>query len=288
MKRGLLPLALLAAAFAVQATAASAQTDLTLPGGATGRNVFCLQAGDINSGAFVGTYLQTASGAWEERLKAGSFKLAEKKRDDLSVELADDKRGAAVQFDFVNRTVKYKPSSPASATWRDRYYILNATDKAGSTDCAALAALSEPANAGSSAGESGGGGSGAGGGGGANRGGGGGVRPPISTPVVIVVVPPKTPLNIPPGTQLTALSGPACPGHPDMFLCPNKFSCAPIGGVCCPGANACKHGEFCDHFVAGACIGPGNPRFCPGTANMAAGEGAHCDVGLTCGPNGCL
>jgi hypothetical protein len=102
------------------------------------------------------------------------------------------------------------------------------------------------------------------------------------------VVPPKTPLNIPPGTQLTALAGPPCPGHPDMFLCPNKFSCAPIGGVCCPGANACKRGEFCDHFVAGACIGPGNPRFCPGSANLAAGEGAHCAVGLTCGPNGCL
>src|ERR1700686_780453 len=105
MKRGLLPLALLAAAFAVQATAATAQTDLTVPGGANGQNVFCLQAGDINSGAFVGTYLQTGTGAWEERLKAGSFKLAEKKRDDLTVELFDDKRGAALQFDFVNRTV---------------------------------------------------------------------------------------------------------------------------------------------------------------------------------------
>jgi hypothetical protein len=277
MKRGLLPLALLAAAFAAQATGAMAQTDITVPGGATGANVFCLQAGDINSGAFVGTYLQTGPGTWEERLKAGTFKLAEKKRDDLTVELADDKRGAGVQFDFVNRTVKYKPASPASASWRDRYYILNATDKAGSTDCAALAALSEPA------GGPGAGGSGSGGGGG----GGGRARPPITTPVIVVVVPPKTPLNIPPGTQLTALAGPPCPGHPDMFLCPNKFSCAPIGGVCCPGANSCKRGEFCDHFIAGACIGPGNPRFCPGSANLAAGEGAHCDVGLTCGPNGC-
>jgi hypothetical protein len=305
MTRKLFPLAFVVAAIAAQTTAANAQATPDIPGGATGSTVYCLQAGDLNSGAFVGSYLQTANGTWEERLKAGSFKMTERKRDDLTVELYDDKRGAAVQFDFVNRTVKYKPSSPASASWRDRYYILNATDKAGSSDCAQLANLSEPAEpppgagantpgaggapgGGGGPGASGGGnrGGGGGGGGGGGRGGPGRYGPPPN-PVIMVVVPPKSPVNIPPGTKLTALAGPPCPGHPDMFLCPNKFSCAPIGGVCCPGAGACGRGAFCDHFIAGNCIRPGEPRFCAGSANLQVGEAAHCAPGLTCGPNGC-
>src|ERR1700742_2466968 len=141
MTRYLSSLAFVAVAIATQTTLAHAQATPDIPGGATGSNVYCLQAGDLNSGAFVGSYLQTANGTWEERLKAGSFKMTERKRDDLTVDLYDDKRGASVQFDFVNRTVKYKPSSPESATWRDRYYILNATAKAGSADCAQLANL---------------------------------------------------------------------------------------------------------------------------------------------------
>jgi hypothetical protein len=300
MTRKVLPFVWLAAALAAQSTAAMAQTaDPTLPGGATGANVFCLQAGDLKSGAYVGSYLQTGTGTWEERLKAGSFKLSERKRDDLTVDLYDDKRGASIEFDFVNRTVKYKPSSPESASWHDRYYILNATDKAGSTDCAQLANLSEPAGgadagpgAGTGAGAPGAGsgcGRGGGGGGGPRGGGGGGYGPPPqpTNPVIMIVVPPRTPINIPPGTQLTALAGPPCPGNPGMFLCPNKFTCAPIGGVCCPGAGACRRGLFCDHFIAGNCIGPGDPRFCPGSAQVAVGEAAHCAPGLTCGPNGC-
>lgn len=290
MTRNLFPLAFAIAALAAQTTIAHAQvTTADIPGGATGSSVYCLQAGDLNSGAFVGSYLETADGTWEERLKAGSFKLSERKRDDLTVELYDDKRSASIQFDFVNRTVKYKPSSPANATWRDRYYILNATDKAGSADCAQLANLSEPADSADANPGGGAPGAGNGGGGGSRGGGGGGYSPQLqpTNPVIMIVVPPRTPLNIPPGTQLTALAGPPCPGRPGMFLCPNKFSCAPIGGVCCPGAGACNRGQFCDHFIAGNCLGPGDPRFCPGSAQVAVGEAAHCAPGMTCGPNGC-
>src|SRR5262249_3888389 len=62
------------------------------PGGATGKTVYCLQAGELKTGAFVGAYLETAPGAWEERLKAGTFKLAERSRDDLTLELVDSGR----------------------------------------------------------------------------------------------------------------------------------------------------------------------------------------------------
>ena len=65
MKSRLLALGLLAV-IAAQSTAI-AQTDTTVPGGATGANVFCLQAGDMTSGAFVGSFLQTGQNAWEER-----------------------------------------------------------------------------------------------------------------------------------------------------------------------------------------------------------------------------
>ena len=264
MQRRLLPLALLAAALAVQTKAGMAQTDISVPGGATGANVFCLQAGDLNSGAFVGTYLQTGSGAWEERLKAGTFKLAERKRDDLTVELYDNTRSATVQFDFVNKTIKYKAASP-TANWQDRYYILNATDKAASTDCASLASLNGAP------------------GGGASKGGqGGSSGRPTPNPMQMITIAPKTALAIPPGTEFTAVQGPACPNHPGFFLCPNKFTCAPIGGVCCPGAGSCNAGTFCDAFIVGNCIVPGDPRFCPGTGDVATGTSLHCDVGLTC------
>jgi len=85
---------------------APAQTDTTVPGGATGSNVYCLQAGDLTSGAFVGSFLQTGQNAWEERLRAGVFRLEERKRDDLMVELFDAARSATIQFDFVNKTIK--------------------------------------------------------------------------------------------------------------------------------------------------------------------------------------
>ena len=165
--------------------------------GATGASVFCLQAGDINSGAFVGTYLETGPRTWEERLKAGTFKLEERNCDDLTVELFDEFRAAVIQFDFINRTVKYKPSSSKDKDGKDRYYILNATDKTGSKDCATLAA----ANSADAAGAGGGGnGPGGGGGGGKSPGGGGGAGRPAPN-MVFVNVPPRTPL-----TFLRALS----------------------------------------------------------------------------------
>lgn len=139
MKRELLPFVLLAA-LAAQSTFATAQTEISVPGGATGSNAYCIQAGELSSGAFVGTFLQTGPSTWEERLKAGSFKLEEKKRDDLAVELFDDTRAASIQFDFVNKTIKYKPANAKDKPGTDRYYILNATDKAHSQDCASLAA----------------------------------------------------------------------------------------------------------------------------------------------------
>jgi hypothetical protein len=266
MQRRLLPLALVAAAFMAQSPAAKAQTDIAVPGGATGSNVACIQAGELSSGAFVGTFLETSPQVWEERLKAGTFKLQEKKRGDLMVDLSDDTRAASIQFDFVNKTIKYKSASSKDPSGKDRYYILNATDKAHSEDCASLAA-NNPA-----------GGSGPGGGAGG----------PGSSPRVMTQVPPKMLIVIPPGTQFTATAGPPCPGNPGMFLCPNRFSCVPLGGVCCPGVGGCPAGQFCDRFVLGACIGSGNPRFCAGTDNLGDGTGMHCDVGLTCiGNNRC-
>ena len=98
----------------------------------------------------------------------------------------------------------------------------------------------------------------------------------------MITVAPKTALNIPPGTEMTAINGPPCPNQPGFFLCPNKFSCAPIGGVCCPGAGSCNAGTFCDEFIPGNCIVPGDARFCPGTGNVATGLAMHCAPGLTC------
>src|SRR6267154_4235748 len=59
MTRALLAGALLATALVLQSTAGVAQTEISVPGGATGANVFCLQVGDLTSGTFVGTFLQT-------------------------------------------------------------------------------------------------------------------------------------------------------------------------------------------------------------------------------------
>ncbi len=117
-----------------------AQTNLTVLGGATGADVFCLQAGNPTTGTFVGTFLQTGPGAWEERSKAGTFKFEEKNRDDLMVELFDSSRSASAEIDFVTKTVRQKPSSEAA--WSDGYVILNATNQEKSGDCVSFAALS--------------------------------------------------------------------------------------------------------------------------------------------------
>jgi hypothetical protein len=99
----------------------------------------------------------------------------------------------------------------------------------------------------------------------------------------VFVLTPGTKLNVTPGTQFTATSGPPCPnGQPGMFLCPNKFECAPIGGVCCPGVGTCNAGMFCDAFVLSACISPGDTRFCPGTGDVRTGLSLHCAPGQSC------
>jgi hypothetical protein len=301
MQRARLTAGLLAAALIAQSTAGFAQTEIMIPGGATGANVFCLQVGDLSSGTFVGTFLQTGPNTWEERLRAGVFKLEEKKRDELTVDLFDGQRSAGVQFDFVNKTVKYKPANAQNAG-TDRYYILNATEKAQSDDCASLASLAGGGPNGGGGGPSGGGPSGGGSSGGGPRGGaggpggaggaGGGGSPAAGTtgpginPVSQTGVPPKMLVVITPGTQFTATQGPPCPGNPGFFLCPNKFSCAPLGGVCCT-VGACGPGAFCDKFVRNHCIGAGNPRFCAGSGDQKSGIALHCPIGKTCSGNLC-
>jgi len=257
MKRMALFLMVLATAGASQTTPGRAQADLTVPGGATGEDVFCVQAGDLTSGAFVGTFLQTDSGGWEERTEEDTFKLEEKKRDELMIELLDPTRSTSIQFDFVAKTIRDK-SSRSGDTWTDRNVILNATDKATSADCVAYAMRSKETD--KSAGD-----------------------PGPGTVVQYITIAPRTKFDIKPGTELTATTGPPCPGNPGFFLCPNKFNCAPAGGVCCPGAGTCNAGTFCDLFVSKNCIVPANPRFCPGSGNVRTGISLHCPPGKTCG-----
>jgi hypothetical protein len=253
----------------------TAQSDGPLPGGATAATAFCVQAGDIANGAFSATFLQTGPKSWEEKAYArvGRFRFEETRRDDAVLELVDRSRNVIIQMDFNARKIRTARTN-SSDPGRDAFHILNATDRIGSTDCAALAELSgvaPPAN-------TGGGGSSAGGGGDGG-----------SVTVVNVFVRPGTFISIPPGTPITAVTGPPCPGNPGYFLCPNKFSCAPIGGVCCPGAGACNPGRFCDKFIATACIGPPNPRFCAGTGDPTTGLSLHCAPGKVCMPgNICL
>ncbi|HUU25567.1 MAG TPA: hypothetical protein VMW68_08415 [Methyloceanibacter sp.] len=138
MERLVLFLGLLVATTAAHVTPGMAQTELTIPGGATGADVFCIQAGDLTSGKFVETFLQTDGGAWEQHSKAHTIEFAEKARDDLIVDLFDESRSTAVQFDFVTMTIREKPDGGA---WTDRFVILNATDQAKSKDCVSLAAI---------------------------------------------------------------------------------------------------------------------------------------------------
>ncbi len=258
MKRMALFFMVVATAGAVQATPGRAQTDLTVPGGATGADVFCVQAGDLSSGAFVGTFLQTDSGGWEERSESDTFKLEEKKRDALMVELLDPSRSTSFQLDFVAKTIRDKSSSSGD-TWTDRNVILNATDKATSGDCVAYATRSKASDTSTA-------------------------DPGPGTTVRFVTIAPQTKFIIDPGTELTATTGPPCPGFPGFFVCPNKFNCAPAGGVCCPGAGTCDYGKFCDLWVKNRCIVAANPRVCPGSGNLKTGMSLHCAPGERCLP----
>jgi hypothetical protein len=101
------------------------------------------------------------------------------------------------------------------------------------------------------------------------------------SPAQALAILPKLLAALEGGTKLTATQGPPCPGHPGFFLCPNKFSCAPQGGVCCT-VGSCNAGTYCDKFVKNFCIGPGNPRFCAGTGNQKTGIALHCPPGKSC------
>ena len=261
MKRLVHSLYWLSFASVASSSSGMAQVDpvIPVPGGATAATVVCLQAGDLTSGAFVGTYLQVANGGWERKafLKPDVTKFVEMKRDDVSVELFDSTRSLTVKFDFESKRTKFARSADPE-NWKDLAHILNASDKDGSADCIALASRSGSSRP--SAGSGGGSGS----------------------PIVNVFIRPGTRLDVPPGTRLTATSGPPCPGNPGFFLCPNKFTCAPDGGVCCPGAGACDAGTFCDRFINAACIGAGDVRFCTGSGNLVTGVSLHCEPGKQC------
>jgi hypothetical protein len=117
---------------------ASAQATMTLPGGAVGSNVHCLQAGSLKSGVYAATFLETKAGTWEERSKTKSFEFDEMKRDDLVVELFDAAREVFVQIDFITQSFRER-SAETNEAWAERYVILNATDKSASGDCVAFA-----------------------------------------------------------------------------------------------------------------------------------------------------
>ena len=262
MKRTLLASALVAATFPVQATPGIAQTDLTMLGGATGATVYCIQAGDLTNGLFVGTYYQTGVGAWEVHTKGGAFKLQETKREELAVNL-DGSRSLPVQFDFVSKTIKYSDSNPPQ--WKDRYIILSAVDKAGSKDCVELASL---------------------------PGAPGGPPLPAGANVKLIQfigIPPKSAFSIPAGTKITAMTGPPCPasvGAPaGSMLSPSGKECHPPGSVACPasrGGGFCSAGQFCDAFSF-ACIAAGDPRLCPiQPSAFETGQNLHCALGETC------
>lgn len=265
MRQLLFSLAVLAGSLAWPHGPARAQIDPLnpVPGGATGSTAVCIQAGDLNSGAFVAIFAQTERTSWEEKRfdKPGAVRLDETKRTEEALELGGSQ---TLQFDFVRKKVRSAPR-PGSPDWTDLYHMLNATDKEGAVDCLALASrLGAPPPAPGAAGAAGGG------------------RP--MTLIQNITVRPGTVFVVPPGTQLTATAGPPCPGQPGFFLCPNKFSCAPNGGVCCPGVGACAPGTFCDRFIPNACIGPGDPRFCPGSGDPVTGISLHCAVGSVCLP----
>lgn len=230
-----------------------------IPGGATGANVVCLLAGDLNSGALRTIYWQSEPGKWQAKAHAaqGRATYVVRQSSEPMVDLFDESRRIAVQFDFARKRVKRStPEQPDNLT--DVLHILSATDKEGAVDCLAIALVEPPAQ---------------------------GAKPRQGVPAMLnITVKIGTPISIAPGTKLTATSGPPCPGQPDHFLCPNKFTCAPNGGVCCPGAGACAAGLFCDRFIANSCIGPGDPAFCAGTGNPVTGVSLHCTPGSTCVP----
>lgn len=249
-------------------TAALSQSDPLdpVPGGATAKTAVCIQFGDLNSGAFIATLWKTPKGVWlgnRSNSTRAPNEFEEVARDDNFIELHDKSRQLSYQIGFERKKIK-SSGADAAKGWKDLYYILSATDEESAADCIALATRS--AGAGGQGGDA--------------------AKPRQNggTTVVFVTIKPGSPVSVKPGTKLTATDGPPCPNQPGFFLCPNKFSCAPDGGVCCPGAGACAAGTFCDRFVPNSCISPASPSFCQGTGNPVTGVSLHCAPGSQCLP----
>jgi len=247
--------ALVVQIFTVDAQAPALDPLNPIPGGATGTNVFCVQAGDLNSGAFTGTFYKTSGDTWEEKpfLKQWIARWKEVKRDETVVDIFDASRNLTIEFDFSRKKVRLSKLNPPD-DWHDHAAMLSATDELGSADCVALGMRS------------------------------GAAAPSGGTPMQLVTIRVGSLNVVPPGTKFGATSGPECPGQPGFFQCPNKFTCAPVGGVCCPGAGSCGAGSFCDRFAAGNCIATGDPRICPGTENPVTGIALHCGPASVCLP----
>jgi hypothetical protein len=264
-------LSIFAIALAAQTLSVRAQVDPLdpIPGGALPANVVCVQYGDLNTGLFNGTFLQTGPNVWEQREheKPGLATFQEKKRDDAVVELFDPTRAVAIQFDFARRKVRFARAT-APDDWRDLNFMLNATDKDGSKECVAFAKTSGPLADGKP-------------------------RPPKPPPppgtIIInnISITPGTAIKIAPGTKITATQGTPIASMPGFFLCPNKFSVRPEGGVCCPGAGACAAGSACSAFGS-FCVPLAAPEMCKGTFNAITGVALHCSLGTACNPGPCV
>lgn len=260
-------LAFFCSSLVIQVGASSAQTNLTMLGGATGADVYCLQVGDLNTGVFVGTYFQTGTGTWDAVSKFGAAQYQERKRDPLVTEIYRNATGgmpaATVQFDFVSKTVK--SSSAAPSGWEDRFIILSGTNQATSKDCLDMAtAPGAP--------------------------GGPPIPPGSGAAAQSIVFPPKTIVIVAPGTEITAFAGPPCPtgfGKPGDMLCPGKKACHPPGTFCMPAGGFCPQGTFGEPPFGFTCVSMSDPRMCPTTSDaMKTGIASLCAPGLRCaGPN---
>lgn len=254
----------------LQAPSAIAQSDPLdpVPGGATAQTAVCIQYGDLNSGAFAGIMWKSPEGTWlvkrnaADRIGRRPGVFDEIARDENSIEVLDKSRQILYQVSFDRKKIKSSNTNPAKA-WRDTFHLLSAADQESAADCIALGQRLAAGGQGGDAAK---------------------LRQEGGATVVFITVKPGSPNSVKPGTKLTATSGPPCPNQPGFFLCPNKFSCAPDGGVCCPGAGACKAGTFCDRFIPNSCISPASASFCQGTENPATGTALHCAPGSQCLP----
>lgn len=270
MRRVLVRLVLLAIGIGTGLYAAKAQLDAVnpVPGGATAANAVCIQYGDLDTGIFMGTFLQTGQGAWEQRVlnKPDLAVFKESKRDDEVIELLNEASSVAVQFEFSSRKIKDRQSGSAGDL-KEINYILNATDKESAKDCLSVAKESGPLADGSARPDP-------------------QPLPENAVKSVMISLRPGTTIKITPGTRITATEGPAAPGIPGFFLCPNGFSVRPEGGVCCR-VGACGPGEACSAFGIGICLSRESIELCPGTLDPKTGIALQCAPGIQCNPGPC-